>query len=186
MTCHNQHNPFSRNLTISIGLVVFLSIIFVCTIWVDRQKHYANEQLYQSHLLMSELRQSSDDLTRMVRTYVVTGNPVYKQHYQDILDIRNGKKPRPVDAWRIYWDLILPDNPTPRGSQPAIALLDLMRQSGYTHEEFNKLAVAAANSDALTTLEYEAMKLVETGGTNARANQVRARMLVHEIGRAHV
>jgi len=43
-------------------------------------------------LLADELRQSSDDLSRLVRTYIVTSNPIYKQHYQEILDIRDGKK----------------------------------------------------------------------------------------------
>ena len=34
----------------------------------------ANRQRYVSYLLADELRQSSDDLTRLVRTYVVTGD----------------------------------------------------------------------------------------------------------------
>jgi hypothetical protein len=34
---------------------------------------------YSSYLLADELRQSSDDLTRMARTYVLTGDPVYRR-----------------------------------------------------------------------------------------------------------
>src|SRR4051794_37733623 len=52
---------------------------------------------YRSYLLADELRQSSDDLTRLARTYVVTGEAAYEQQYNDILDIRNGKKPRPQE-----------------------------------------------------------------------------------------
>ena len=46
----------------------------------------------------------------MVRTYVVTGDP-YKQHYQEILDIRDGRKPRPAAYPYVYWDLVLADGP---------------------------------------------------------------------------
>jgi methyl-accepting chemotaxis protein len=62
----------------------------------------ASVRKYQSYLLADELRQSSDDLTRLGRTYVVTGDPSYKQQYMDILDIRDGKKPRPSEYHRIY------------------------------------------------------------------------------------
>src|SRR5689334_1289293 len=64
---------------------------------------------YRSFLLADELRQSSDDLTRLARTYVVTDDPAYEQQYNDILDIRNGKKPRPEEYYRIYWDFVAAD-----------------------------------------------------------------------------
>ena len=35
----------------------------------------ANESRYASYLLADEMRQSSDDLTRLARTYVVSGDP---------------------------------------------------------------------------------------------------------------
>ena len=81
--------------------------------------------------LADELLQSSDDLTRMVRSYVITGNPIYKQHFQNILYIRDGKMSRPVNYHDIYWDLVLADGPHPDNGQK-IALLDLMRQAGFT------------------------------------------------------
>src|SRR5664279_6091613 len=63
--------------------------------------------------LADELLQSSDDLTRIVRSYVITGNPIYKQHFQNILYIRDGKMSRPVNYHDIYWDLVLADGPHP-------------------------------------------------------------------------
>ena len=47
---------------------------------------------YQSYLLADELRQSSDDLTRLARTYAVTGDGKYEQLYWDVLAVRNGEK----------------------------------------------------------------------------------------------
>ena len=66
----------------------------------------AHESRYRSYLLADELRQSSDDLTRLARTYVVTGDQAYEAQYNAVLDIRNGKAPRPVDYHRIYWDFV--------------------------------------------------------------------------------
>jgi len=70
------------------------------------QMSQATEARYQSYLLADELRQSSDDLTRLARTYVVTGDPAYEKQYLDILDIGNGKKARPRHYERIYRDFV--------------------------------------------------------------------------------
>ena len=40
----------------------------------------AYDQKYQSYVLADGFRQSSDDLTRMVRTYAETGDPAFKDH----------------------------------------------------------------------------------------------------------
>jgi signal transduction histidine kinase len=180
MNPHGKCSRFTRNLLISEVLVVLLAVVFAFYVRWGSKMARAHEQRYLSHLLADELRHSSDDLTRMVRTYVVSGSPVYKQYFQDILDIRNGTKPRPKDYWRVYWDLVLPGGPAPRGSQQTIALLELMQQAGFTWEEFDKLALAKANSDALTALEFDAMKLVESHGPEGENNRARARMLVHD------
>ena len=173
--------PFSRSLWLTAGMFVLLTMAFAIYAWSEKQIDRANELRHQSFLLADELRQSSDDLTRMVRTYVATGNPIYKKHFQDILDIRDGKKPRPVDYQKIYWDLVTADGRVPRAaSRQSIPLLDLMRQAGFTDQEFHKLAEAKANSDALTATELAAMRLVETGGPNAEANRASANRMLYD------
>ena len=47
-------------------------------------------------MLADELLQSSDDLTRMARSYVITGDIKYKRYFGEIYDIREGKQPRPL------------------------------------------------------------------------------------------
>ncbi len=180
MTSQNRLTRFSLNLMMSAGLVVLLAVTFALYVWSEHRVDRANELRHRSYLLADELRQSGDDLTRMVRTYAATGDPVYKQHFQDILDIRDGKKPRPQNYSIPYWDLVLRDGPAPRASQQAIGLLELMRQAEFTEEEFGKLAKAKANSDALTVPEFEAMKLVESSGPEAAANQDRARRMLYD------
>jgi len=145
-----------------LALIAFCGMFFVY-IYAEKEIDRANEMRIQSHALADELRQSSNDLTRMVRTYIATGNPRYKQHYQEILDIRDGKAPRPEAYDDIYWDLVL-DDARPRGFGQAIPLLDLMRQAGFTEAELAKLAEAKSNSDKLTKTELAAMRLIESIG----------------------
>lgn len=54
------------------------------------------------------LRQSSDYLTRFARQYAVTGDPAWRDVYQQVLDIRRGQALRPKDYESVYWDLIEP------------------------------------------------------------------------------
>lgn len=86
----------------------------------------AHDTQYISYLLADELRQSSDDLTRLARTYVITADAKYERQYFDILDIRNGKKPRPAEYHRIYWDFIAADLPKPRPDTTTISLEELI------------------------------------------------------------
>jgi methyl-accepting chemotaxis protein len=121
----------------------------------------AHRNRFASYLLADELRQSSDDLTRLARTYVVTGEARYESQYIDILAIRNGEKPRPTDYYRIYWDFVAASGGKPRADGESVALQELMRQAGFTEEEFAKLREAQANSDGLVRLEVVAMNAVK-------------------------
>lgn len=160
-------------------LVAALVVTFAAYVWSENLIDRAHEQRFASYLLADELRQSSDDLTRMVRSYVATGNPVYVQYFNDILDIRNGKMPRPQYYHRIYWDFVTSRMlPPPATGGQSIALTDLMKAAGFTAEEFRKLAESHANSDKLTAIEFEAMRLVRTADQHDEASRAKARDLV--------
>jgi methyl-accepting chemotaxis protein len=154
------------------GKVAFLSISVVASLaaviisWLlyssaQTSMQDAHKIRYQSYLLADELRQSSDDLTRLGRTYVVTGDASYEAQYMDILDIRNGKKPRPAQYHQIYWDFVAATGSKPRPDTETIALQELMKRAKFTDEEFGKLKQAQANSDGLVNLEVEAMNAVK-------------------------
>ena len=70
---------FTRNIMISGFLSILLAAVFALYIQSMRLIDRANELRYRSYQLADELRQSGDDLTRMIRTYVATGDPVYKK-----------------------------------------------------------------------------------------------------------
>lgn len=152
----------SSSLLSALALIVLASITFGIYVYWEKRIDQANDLRVSSILLSDELRQSSDDLTRLVLTYVVTGDPIYKQHYQEILDIRDGKRACPTESNDIYWDLVLKDNRRPRPNGPAIPLLERMRLAGFTKNEFDKLQQAKANSDELTRTEFAAMALIES------------------------
>ena len=84
------------------------SLVYISTLSLQNQKELAasENRRFESYKLADELRQSSDDLTRMARTYVMTGDPIYEQYFDDILAIRDGRKPRPKLYSNIYWDLV--------------------------------------------------------------------------------
>lgn len=121
----------------------------------------ANANRYESYLLADMLRQSSDDLTRLARTYVVSADPSYEQQYWDILAIRNGEKPMPEAYHRIYWDFVAAGDSRPRPEGAKVGLLDLMKKAGFTEAEFARLNEAKANSDGLVRTETIAMNAVK-------------------------
>ncbi|MGD0960026.1 MAG: EAL domain-containing protein [Methylomonas sp.] len=179
-TRNDNLSRFSRSLWLTFGLFIVFGVVFGIYVHFEKEIDRAHEIRQKSFLLADELRQSSDDLTRMVRSYVITGDPVYKQHFQEILDIRDGKKPRPVEYQDIYWDLVMADDRRPRQFGPPAALLDLMRQAQFTDQEFAMLAQAKANSDALTRTEFAAMSLVESSAPATEDVRFKASQMLHD------
>jgi len=162
------------------AIAVVLGWVKYSTSLEDVQSAHASR--LESYLLADEFRQSSDDLTRLVRTYVVTGDISYKDQYFSIVEIRSGKKGRPDQYHRIYWDFVAGGNAVPRPSGPAKPLLTLMKEASFSEAELGKLADAVSLSDALIKLEVEAMALVEGKGKENGATPediARARDLVH-------
>ncbi|MBS0345834.1 MAG: response regulator [Proteobacteria bacterium] len=171
---------FSSHIWLTLGLFVVMVMTFVVYVRAEKQVDRANELRQQSFQLAEELRQSSDDLTRMVRTYVVTGNPLYKAHYQEILDIRDGRRARPANYENIYWDLVLADDHRPRSRGEAVPLLSLMRRAGVSDEEFAKLQEAKTKSDALTRTEIAAITLIEADTPDLAARRERAIAMLYD------
>ena len=144
-----------------VGLLVSLVVITSLVARNQRAVAASEYRRYESYKLADELRQSSDDLTRMARTYVVTGDPIYEQYFQNILAIRNGEQPRPEHYSGIYWDFVVATGTKPTPDGPAIALEQLMRDMHFTDAEFRKLQEAQNRSDALVRLETVAMHAVQ-------------------------
>jgi methyl-accepting chemotaxis protein len=172
-----------------VGGILAVGVLCLVTSHNHRLLNLKQQQRYASYLLADELRQSSDDLTRMARTYVETGEPQYEDMYWHILRIRNGQERRPEHYERIYWDLILNyERDRPRQLEAAVPLEQLMQQAGFSAEELDKLEEAKTHSDALVATERIAMNAVKglfDDGTGAfvkrgAADRERARRIMHD------
>ncbi|KAF2405717.1 methyl-accepting chemotaxis protein [Pseudomonas sp. ArH3a] len=176
------------------GLLILIAITFVALVYTfysiklsSKDLLVSSEKRYHSYLLADELRQSSDDLTRLARTYAVTADPEYEREYLQVLQIRNGKAPRPEGYHRIYWDFVAAGNLKPRPDGETVALNELMRRAGFNDAEFARLKEAQDKSDGLVQLETKAMnavkgKFIDPQGTysiNAAPDLALARDLLH-------
>ena len=151
------------------GLLLFSSLFIFVTISVilftlilqnEAQVTEAEETRHRLYLRADQLRQTSDDLTRMARLYVVTEDPKYREYFQAILDIRDGIKPRPQSYYRIYWDFYISTGEPPRTSGKAISLQELIKQEKFTEEELLFLQETERISNELAKIEKQAMNLV--------------------------
>jgi methyl-accepting chemotaxis protein len=154
---------------VAIGLcILFISYAVYQLNGLSHEVDRIADVRYKSYQAADILRQSSDDLTRLGRTFVVTADEKYERMYLDILDIRNGKKARPENYHTIYWDLVLKygDKPKPDGAKEALE--DKMKALNFSEKEFSFLNEANANSNALVAMEVKAMNAVK--GIYADAN----------------
>ncbi|QTA78152.1 Methyl-accepting chemotaxis protein domain-containing protein [Desulfonema limicola] len=177
------------NFIIVTAGIIWLGILSILMTRNNELLNQSHVKRYQSYLLADELRQSSDDLTRMARTYVITGDSKYEKMYWDILAIRNGEKPRPVQYERIYWDMILEYGSKPRPDDKAVSLHNLMEKMGFTREEFARLKEAQNNSDGLVKTEMIAMNAVKGLYDDGTGNYIKknmpdpemAAMIMHDL-----
>ena len=134
-------NTMQRLKLTTIGPVVGLVVLSLIAFWNQRELNRAQANRHQSYRLAHELRRSSDELTRLARTYVVTGDPRFEQEYWHVLAVRNGEAARP-------------DGRT-------VPLRTLMERQGFTAAEFAKLKESEDNSNALVQTETIAMNAVK-------------------------
>lgn len=142
----------------ALSSLLLVSILGTVVLMLDNQSKLVDSQeiRYQSHLAADELRQSADDLTRLARTYVVTGEERYEQQFGNVLAIRDGLKPRPDSDTRLDRDLGATVG-TSGAVGPATSLQEQMQALGFSDQEMALLAEATQDSNELVTLEYTAM-----------------------------
>ncbi|MCX6994648.1 MAG: adenylate/guanylate cyclase domain-containing protein [Chlamydiae bacterium] len=148
---------------LSLGvLVLMLVAIFLTNIKKEFELGNAAARKNYSYQLADELRESSDDLTLMARSYVVTGNDKYQRFFNRILAIRNGEAPRPKDYGDLYWDLLTePEESGDVELGEKASLESLMLKAGFTLNEFALLKKSQSESDDLVKLENVAMHAIK-------------------------
>ena len=122
---------------------------------------FAKQQRYDSLQLVDLVRQTSDDLTRMARTFAATGDERFLDYFEHILSIRKGDAPRPIDYHRVYWDLVSASGDYPRADGQPEAISAVMERYGFTGEELFLMEQAERASNELAVLESEAISLAQ-------------------------
>ncbi|HIC76907.1 MAG TPA: sensor domain-containing diguanylate cyclase, partial [Candidatus Dadabacteria bacterium] len=134
------------------------------TLELSQRSNDLREVEFNRHLMIQkadELRQSSDDLTRFCRTYVVSADTNYRDKYFKVLDIRNGKIARPKNYEHIYWDLLEPIRKNRHPDEKKTSIHGEMSLLPYTKYEFQKLKEAENNSNNLVYMEIEAFNAMD-------------------------
>lgn len=149
------------------AIALLLIVVAMALFWRGAEVEAAIERSWQmrerASRLADELRQSSDDLTRMARSYAATGDERYRRYFEEILAIRNGTAPRPAEYHLVYWDLVTAGGERPRAAAEAVALHTLMEEAGVTAAELALLTGAEDESNRLTGLENRAFEAVRAG-----------------------
>lgn len=122
---------------LSMGLIAALYVCIGSSMFFQAKSNEAHESRFVSQRIADELRKSSRDLTENARTFVVTTDAKYERNYWDIIAVRNGEKERPDGL---------------KKSQTQI-----MKDAGFTDEEFGYLKEAQDRSNDLIKTEERAM-----------------------------
>gem|GEM_PF-403332 len=187
MIATQSRTATSLNAWLAFSLFAALMITFALIIYSVTQLDRAHDMRHKSFLATEELRQSSDDLTRMARSYIATGNPIYKQYYLNIVAIAEGHLPRPKHYTNSYWELAVVGKQLTSTEAP-ISLLALFRANGFTEQELDVLKASKISADVLSSTELAAMALVEQTNSDLEANRQKALSMVFgdEYNRAKV
>ncbi len=150
----------------SLGVLnLLIAGVLVLSLYeLDQSSHRLKDIEHNRFLMIQkadELRQTSDDLTRFVRTYAVTLDERYRQGYHSVLGIRNGKDIRPMHQERIYWDLLEPLRSLRHPLDKRSSLKKEMEKLPYTKYEIEKLKESENNSNQLVSIEIEAFNALE-------------------------
>lgn len=133
---------FSRVYLIIVILLIILVVSSVLMYFNNKSLVKSDENRYKSLVIAEELRKSSDDLSAFCRSYIETGDISWKEKYQEVLDIRNGVKPRPDGT--------------------IVSLKDRTKNLGFTEAELSKLYEAEYNSNELAKIERVAINIIDS------------------------
>lgn len=140
----NNIQKYAKNFFLDRQSVLPFVIIIIMTVLLFYNNSMivnAQKTAYESNKIADELRDSSEDLTKYVRTFVVTGEPKYERKFWQVLNIRNGKEARPDGR--------------------KVPLRILMKQLGFTQNELEKLKKSQTDSDKLVKKEVIAMNAIK-------------------------
>lgn len=163
--------------TILEGVAIALIALAAYLFWQGMLNEEAIAETWHTreelHELGAEMRQSWEDQSHMARTYAQSGDERYRQWYQEVVDIREGRAPRPIDYHLVYWDVVTGEGQRPRGHLEAEPepLITLMQRTGLTEAEVEMLERSEEQSKAVSQIETDALAAMH-GGDQAKAREL--------------
>lgn len=142
-------------------IIIAVGIAVNAVIDSSNQMFKSQQQRYLSYQLAQQFRQSSDDLTRMVRSYTVTGDVRFHGYFNHIIAIRNGEESRPDNYQSMFWDLITASHQYVESDNEKTSLIQLMHELNFSEKEFVLLSEAKSLSDTLIKMEVEAFNAMQ-------------------------
>lgn len=145
-------------------LVLLIASLFACLFtlrYIDQQAIQAEKDHIESIRLAYEISRTSDNATRMLRMYVVTKNPKFKDFYNEILAIRNGTAPRPLKFSQLYWDLVVDPDKRPQAFGKPESLRSRILSHNFTLKELAILNTAQGKIHDLLDMEQKALHAME-------------------------
>ena len=133
---------------------------------VDRIEETGTELLASLRLTV-ELENSSEDLTRLARLFVATGDSTYLEYFGQTRAIRNGALTRPAEYGAAYWHEVLAGRlpPPDPDAGPGISLEQRMIEARFSPAELDALRQSLEQSEELALIEERAFALMS--GTEA-------------------
>ncbi len=135
----------------SIGILIFILI--------ENEKHvHKIEESYQeSFNLALELRQSTYYLTRFADDYVETKDSKYKQYFNIIVEVLEGKRAHPKKIGLSYWDYLAAGLMETKILGGSYSIQDKLSELELYGEELENLKRAKRSTDDLIDIEITAM-----------------------------
>lgn len=156
-----------------IAITVFISIaLLISLVWQMSNQFTRYDAMYRSqlnrhsnYLLAHRMRLTSEEMTKMARLYVLTGDQHYKDFYEEIIDFRDGRKilTGSQNKRQLYWGRLLKRIPIRDNGYGEIGngeLFDYFRKTDLEPGEKQLLLKALELSDKLTVVERNAMDVV--------------------------
>ena len=136
--------------TIFLALMISLAVLGVWLLEAEKTQLQMQHESQEAVRLAREIKDSSDEMSRMAQLYVQRGDQKYETYFKTIADLRNGLKPHPIDFSLSYWDLILANK---------IELNDY-GETYSLEEELDKLTIPAIEKETLVSAKFESDMLM--------------------------
>lgn len=154
-------------ITVFISIALLISLVWQMSIQFTHYDAMYRSQLnrHSNYLLAHRLRLTSEELTKMARLYVLTGDQHYKEFYEEISDFREGRKilSGSQNERQLYWGRLLkriPKRDIGYGEIGDGGLSDYFSKTNLEPGEKQLLLKALELSDQLTIVERKAMDVV--------------------------